>query len=78
MKAARPKSVEFTYQVVGDTDARMKRIAEILAEGVYAQLKEMGLLEKERERGSEVNSPGGETGRSPEDGESGEKNNQAE
>ena len=44
------KKVEVSYTERADDGERLKRITEILAEGVYAYLKTSGLLQEDIER----------------------------
>lgn len=44
------KKVEVSYTERTDNEKRLKRITEILAEGVYAYLKTIGLLREDIER----------------------------
>lgn len=44
------KRVEFAYTEATEEKERLKRIAEILSEGVYAYLKKSGLLREDLDR----------------------------
>ena len=44
------KKVEVSYTERTDNEERLKRITEILGEGVYAYLKTTGLLREDKER----------------------------
>lgn len=44
------KKVEVSYTERTDNEERLKRITEILAEGVYTYLKTLGLLREDIER----------------------------
>lgn len=44
------KKIEVSYTERTDNEERLKRITEIVAEGVYAYLKTTGLLRENKER----------------------------
>jgi len=48
------KKVEVSYTERADDGERLKRITEILAEGVYAYLKTSGLLREDIERTEKI------------------------
>jgi uncharacterized Zn finger protein len=53
-KPAVVKKVDFSYTERADDRERLKRITEILAEGVYTYLKKSGLLREDGERAERI------------------------
>jgi hypothetical protein len=49
------KKIEVSYTEKTDEEERLKRITEILAEGVYSYLRGSGLLKEDREQEERIN-----------------------